>query len=247
MNMWHLYDEDADAPGQTSALPDISGQDREPIISSADWLSVPEAVAYCEAKGLRRNIKTVRRWAARSLARPENAELLAREQDTPNGFRHIIERGSLDRKIAQELAFEANRAGAGEPAHGRPGPDLPADARPRPMSEATGDTDVPMPAPARTHPEQAEPVRKLEVTSLGDDFLKDQVIQKDVQIGELNDQLKRRDEQIMTLLERDRETNLLINGLQQTLLKTLGLGGARSAQGDQGGSVGNSAIDHSDV
>lgn len=93
---------DADASGQTSALPDISGQNREPNLSSADWLSVPEAVAYCEAKGLRRNIKTVRRWAARSLARPENAELLAREQDTPNGFRHIIERGSLDRKIAQD-------------------------------------------------------------------------------------------------------------------------------------------------
>ncbi|MEO1457990.1 MAG: hypothetical protein AAFV49_10600, partial [Pseudomonadota bacterium] len=189
---------DADASGQTSALPDISGQNREPNLSSADWLSVPEAVAYCEAKGLRRNIKTVRRWAARSLARPENAELLAREQDTPNGFRHIIERGSLDRKIAQDLAFEANRAGAGEPAHGRPGPDLPADARPRPVSEATGDTDAPMPAPVRTQPEPAEPVRKLEVTSLGDDFLKDQVTQKDVQIGELNDQLKRRDEQIMT-------------------------------------------------
>ncbi|MEL6311321.1 MAG: hypothetical protein AAFQ17_02980 [Pseudomonadota bacterium] len=239
--------QETDASGQAGAVPDISGQDREPNISSADWLSVPEAVAYCEAKGLRRNIKTVRRWAARSLARPENAELSAREQDTPNGFRHIIERGSLDRKISQELAFEANRVGAGLSGYAPSGPDLTADARPRPVSEVTGDTDAPMPAPVRTQPEPAEPVRKLEVTSLGDDFLKDQVTQKDVQIGELNDQLKRRDEQIMTLHERDRETNLLINGLQQTLLKTLGLEGSSSTRGDQAGGTAGGVIDRSDV
>lgn len=239
--------QDADASGQTGALPDISGQNRELNICSADWLSVPEAVVYCEAKGLRRNIKTVRRWAARSLARPENAELLAREQDTPNGFRHIIERGSLDRKIAQELAFEANRAGAGMSGRPPSGADMSTDARPLPAAENAADFDVPMPAPVRTQPDPAEPVRRLEVTSLGDDFLKDLITQKDVQIGELNDQLKRRDEQIMTLLERDRETNLLINGLQQTLLKTLGLEGPRSAHGDQGGGTADGVIDRSDV
>ena len=61
------------------------------------------------------------------------------------------------------------------------------------------------------------------VTSVGDDFLKDQIGQKDTQITELNDQLKRRDEQIMTMLERDRETNYLINGLQQALSQSLGI------------------------
>ena len=61
------------------------------------------------------------------------------------------------------------------------------------------------------------------VTSVGDDFLKDQIGQKDTQITELNDQLKRRDEQIMTMLERDRGTNYLINGLQQALSQSLGI------------------------
>ena len=45
------------------------------------WLTVPEAVAYCEARGLSRNIKTIRRWAARSLSRPENAEVTVREDN----------------------------------------------------------------------------------------------------------------------------------------------------------------------
>ena len=65
--------------------------------------------------------------------------------------------------------------------------------------------------------------RQLKVTSVGDDFLKDHIGQKDTQITELNDQLKRRDEQIMTMLERDRETNYLINGLQQALSQSLGI------------------------
>ena len=41
--------------------------------------------------------------------------------------------------------------------------------------------------------------RQLKVTSVGDDFLRDQIQQKDTQIAELNDQLKRRDEQIITM------------------------------------------------
>lgn len=51
----------------------------------------------------------------------------------------------------------------------------------------------------------------------------------------------------MTLLERDRETNLLINGLQQTLLKTLGLETPRSPQLDRGGGGVDGRLESSDV
>ena len=80
------------------------------------------------------------------------------------------------------------------------------------------------------------PSRKLEVTSVGNDFLQDQIGQKDIQIAELNDQLKRKDEQIMTMLERDRETNYLISGLQQALTKTLGIEAPRPPRHQTGDS-----------
>jgi hypothetical protein len=51
-----------------------------------------------------------------------------------------------------------------------------------------------------------------------DAFLRQQIEEKDRQIGKLHTQLERRDEQIMSMLERDRETNILIKGLQEALL-----------------------------
>ena len=47
------------------------------------------------------------------------------------------------------------------------------------------------------------------------DFLKEQVRVKD-------EQIKVKDEQIVSMLERDRETNILIKGLQTSLTNTVG-------------------------
>jgi len=76
-----------------------------------EWLTVSEAVTYCSLSGLERTPKTLRKWAHRSNRDPENAELTVRREDVDNGFRWTIEKTSLDRKIAQELEFEARRAG----------------------------------------------------------------------------------------------------------------------------------------
>ncbi len=75
-----------------------------------DWLTVSEAVAYCSLNHLDRTPKTIRKWALRSHHDPDNAELSVRREDVDNGFRWTIEMASLDRKIAQELEFEARRA-----------------------------------------------------------------------------------------------------------------------------------------
>ena len=83
-----------------------------------DWLTVAEAVAYCSLKDLDRTPKTIRKWAHRSHHDLENADLTVRREDVDNGFRWTIERTSLDRKIAQELEFEARRTG--EPIETRP-------------------------------------------------------------------------------------------------------------------------------
>jgi len=76
-----------------------------------EWLTVSEAVTYCSLSGLERTPKTLRKWAHRSHLDPENADLTVRREDVDNGFRWTIEKSSLDRKIAQELEFEARRAG----------------------------------------------------------------------------------------------------------------------------------------
>lgn len=209
MNILDHRSPDVPAPFPTG--PDMSGH----------WLSVPEAVAYCAEKGLSRNIKTVRRWAQRSHAHPENAEVLVRAQDTENGFRYVIEQTSLDRKIAQELDFEAKRTEAETPAPVHIGPDMSGRTHDEKTAEILDRSGEDMSAPTRTEPDT--PVRRLEVTSVGEPFLKDQIEAKDRQIAELNRQLERRDEQIMTMLERDRETNYLINGLQEALSQSLGI------------------------
>jgi Asp-tRNA(Asn)/Glu-tRNA(Gln) amidotransferase B subunit len=92
-------------------------------IVEGEWLSVADAVAYCAAHGLIRNIKTVRRWAHRSFAHPESADVLVRKQDTETDFRYVIERSSLDVKISQELVFEAQKkpARVTAPEQHRPG------------------------------------------------------------------------------------------------------------------------------
>lgn len=213
----------ADASGQARQEPDMSGT----------WLSVPEAAAHCEARGLSRNIKTIRRWAQRSHARPKNAEVFVREQDTENGFRYVIEKSSLDRKIAQELAFDAMRAQADSRADTPPAPPrMPAPVQAEPDASGQGlheaEPQIATPAeptgedtPADVRTGEDPNVRKLEVISRDEGFLREQITQKDVQIAELNEQMRRKDEHISAMLERDYETNILIHRLQDAMSKSL--------------------------
>lgn len=205
-----------------NALPDVPAHVPAPPDTSGQWLSVTEAVVYCARHDLNRNIKTIRRWAERSLKRPDDAEVRVREQDTGFGFRYMIDRGSLDLKIRQELDFEAKKSAADTSGHDQADPEMPAHVldgdAPLNVDVVTLDTS----GPNRAEPD--EPARRLEVQSIGDDFLKGQIKEKDGQIAELNKQLERKDDQIMTMLERDHETNILIRGLQDALTNTLRLG-----------------------
>ncbi len=206
-----IQDNPSDMPGQVPAPPDVSRQ----------WLSVTEAVTYCARQGLNRNIKTIRRWAERSLKRPDDAEVKVREQDTGFGFRYMIDKSSLDLKIRQELDFEAKQTKADTSGHDHAGPDMPSDAHDQTKPSGPGEMSVDTPGHDQATP--GEPARKLAVHSIGDDFLKCQMKEKDGQIAELNKQLERKDDQIMTMLERDRETNILIRGLQNTVANILQL------------------------
>lgn len=92
----------------------IGAHRSEPVLASADrfegWLSVPEAVVRCEQRSLSRTAKTIRKWAARSYEQPSEADVSVRREDTENGYRWVIEINSLDRKIDEELEFEARKS-----------------------------------------------------------------------------------------------------------------------------------------
>ena len=91
------------------------------IADSAEiWLTVSEAVAHCSLLGLSRTPKTVRRWAHRSAQYPESGDLIVRSQDLETGFRWTIRKDSLERKVAQELEFEARKTTGPE----HPGPTM---------------------------------------------------------------------------------------------------------------------------
>lgn len=194
------------------------------------WLSVADAVTYCAAKGLVRNIKTVRRWAHRSFAHPESAEVLVRKQDTETDFRYVIERSSLDVKITQELAFDAQKKPARLTAPERTGPDMGGEVSDREHEELPQHAEPDMSGQDRHRAVQTgdekdnAPDKKQSSDASHSDngesdaFLRQQIEEKDRQIGRLHTQLERRDEQIMSMLERDRETNILIKGLQEALL-----------------------------
>lgn len=219
-------DSDQDAGSKAEAVAPITADE----IVDSDWLSVADAVAYCAARGLVRNIKTVRRWAHRSFAHPESAEVLVRKQDTETDFRYVIERSSLDVKIAQELAFDAQKKPARVTTPERTRPDMGGEATSRETQELPRHTEPDMSEHDRQGAEQtgdaddnAQDDRESSAASHSNDaesdaFLRQQIEEKDRQIGRLHTQLERRDEQIMSMLERDRETNILIKGLQEALL-----------------------------
>lgn len=182
------------------------------------WMTVNEAVAYCASQGLVRTNKTVRRWAHRSIAHPEAAEVIAQRQDTETDFRYIIERSSLDVKIQQELRFEAQTKTADNAEQVQSGSDTcahePASSSPNKYENALANTV----ADVQTGADKPEQVSTSDTETSSSDLFYTQINEKDRQINNLYKQLERRDEQIMAMLERDRETNILIKGLQEALL-----------------------------
>lgn len=84
---------------------------RQQAKDTSSWLTVSDAVIRCTERGLPRTPKTIRKWAARSHLSPDNADISVRREDTENGFRWSIEATSLDRKIDEELEFEARKSG----------------------------------------------------------------------------------------------------------------------------------------
>jgi hypothetical protein len=175
-----------------------------------EWLTVQDAVTYCQSKGLSRTPKTIRKWALRSQNLDGGTgEVVSRSQDTENGFRWLIERNSLDVKIAQELEFEARKTRETFV------PNLlePVETGADDSTEVLANEPVAEPVNTSAHP--SEPVHNLPHPDTG------YVAFLEKQLDRAHQQIDVKDRQIDALLERDRETNILIQGLQGGLTRLL--------------------------
>jgi len=199
----------------TYDMPDTSG----PVAISRDTysLSIDDAVALYVRAGHPRTTRSVQRYCA-------SGHLDAIKESTTLGDKYFIDPTSVARHIAQIeelIALDTRATGrdASRPdativapdtealpaqtAHG-PGPDM---SGPVPTSRDNTDREV---TPLITA--DARYVEQLEAQLEG--MKEDRVF--------LRGQIKTKDEQIASLLERDRETNILVRGLQQMLSPLLG-------------------------
>jgi transposase len=201
------------------------------------WLTVQDAVAYCLSKGLSRTAKTVRKWAQRARdPQSGTAEILVKAQDTENGFRWLLERSSLDVKIEQEKQFEVRKDGVADGEHllakVATGAHMSAPVRAEETTTESPGTDKHLSeqvgtgaqafTPVSINDHMTEPVSARENTSapVGTGASQDntQMIEFLMkQIDTKDQQLAVKDRQIESMLERDHETNILIQGLQTSL------------------------------
>ncbi len=155
------------------------------------WLTVAEAVMHCTERGLPRTPKTIRKWASRSHMSPENADISVRREDTENGFRWSIEATSLDRKIDEELEFEARKSG-------EPGDTGAHTSEPLPLDITLDEPSANRSEPVRTRAEDSASNGNVE------DELRTQLKHKQEEVLFLRDELKHRrktDEALGSVIE----------------------------------------------
>jgi FtsZ-binding cell division protein ZapB len=217
-------------------MPDVSG----PVATGRDaqfTLTIDEVTAMYARAGHPRTPRSIQRYCA-------SGHLLCLKEATALGDRYFIDPNSVGRHIAQieELIALDNRANGRDASRQDAtvvvaqtlqtpsDPDVSVSApvgpgrveTPRPDEQRQGTTED---SPSRQVATDADAKssyvalleREVEHLKEDKDFLRGQV--------------RTKDEQIAALLERDRETNILVRGLQQMLSPLLG--GGRAAQTDR--------------
>ncbi len=90
-------------PGANTCEPEPA---MEAVFPKTVWLTVDQAVAYCDEQGLTRTPKTVRKWAERSYNQSDGEVVSDREDTLWGRYRWKIETTSLARKVSDELSRE---------------------------------------------------------------------------------------------------------------------------------------------
>jgi hypothetical protein len=207
------------------------------IDGTAYSLSVDEAALRYEAAGHARTLRAIQKYCLRG-------DLKCIKQETLYGQRYRITPASVARHLAQieEVTAAKGRDQSRSDANVRMALLLPAgidergsagNEQPRPDATNTErePNDPPEGLPAGNAPVREQPrpgetdVRYVTLLEKENDFLRDQIARKDHQI-------EQRDNQIQSMIERDRETNYLIQGLQRML--RLGSSEGESSRTDPG-------------
>ena len=157
-------------------------------------LTIEEAADRYAAAGHPRTIRAIQKYCARG-------DLECQKAETAFGQRYLITAASIARHIAQIIDVSQ--------APGRVQPRTDASVR---SLETSRETAVLSSTSVREQPRTDAPDERY-VTQLESDnaFLKTQLAAKDTQLAS-------KDTQIAAFLERDHETNALIQGLQRMLL-----------------------------
>jgi hypothetical protein len=194
---------------------DLSGQ----IATSRDSysLSIDDALTLYVRAGHPRTARSIQRYCA-------SGHLDAIKESTTLGDKYFIDPASVARHIAQieELIALDNRAtGRDLP---RPDATAVAPAAAVPSSEMPSATTPDTSGPFATGRDKTD--REVILATTTDaryvEHLEAQLEGMKEDRLFLRDQIKTKDEQIASLLERDRETNILVRGLQQMLSPLLG-------------------------
>jgi hypothetical protein len=186
-----------------------------PVATGSDTdytLSLDDVAARYADAGHPRTLRTLQRYCA-------SGHLDSQKIATATGDKYLVTPQSVERHIAQikELgAIEAVATGRDTPRPTATGRDT-ANAPQEPGSEAATRGDMPRPVATEVG-ESSRYVAQLEK----------RIEEKDGVIGLLRNELGHRNEEIVRRNERERETNILIRGLQNLVLQ-LQPGRARAA------------------
>ena len=161
----------------------------------ADWVDIETTSEILRDEGVVRTIRTIQRMCKRG-------DLVARLVPTENGVRYLIERGSIYEFVERHnQMMPSGKLTASSDAMGEKRSN---DGQPISQTERMGNSQ---------QVAEEKQVHLQEILSMK----KDQIEFLKGQLDLANEQLRVKDEQISTMLERDHETNILIQNLQQLM------------------------------
>lgn len=166
----------------------------------ADWVDIEETDRLLREHGIARNIRTIQRMCKRG-------DLVARLVPTENGVRYLIERGSIDEFVDRHNQIMPTGKGSDEELGVQKAPSetmSPRGVLQTISQEANGNHADPV-ATDNAHAREILAIKDEQIS-----FLK-------TQLDIANRQIEVKDEQINTMLERDHETNVLIQNLQNLM------------------------------
>lgn len=182
---------------QTSIVGDDDAD--EELRSQEHWLDVEQAAEPLRERGTARTIRTVQKMCKRG-------DLIARLVPTENGVRYIINEQSVHDFVQRDYE-KLPTGGLGE-VHSSEREDAASSAEAREEGDQIGATGPVNAKPAEINTNQAADLRDII------DLKNEQIAMLRAQAETANAQISVKDEQIATMLERDHETNILIQNLQ---------------------------------